>query len=278
MSTPSVAVVDAWANLALPETLRETPGIARLLRQARAGQVFAKGIETAAMIAEMDRAGIAAALMTAWHRPGVWTYSNRLVDELARQYPGRIVPVASVEVARPAAGVDELRRAVGQRGFRALRLVPWLWGLPPDDRLYFPLYATCVELDVPVCLQVGHTGPLMPSAPGRPIPHLENVALAFPELRLVGGHLGYPWTDEMLVLAEKFPHVYIDTSAHLPKYYPPQLIDFLRGPGRSKVLFGSNYPMLRWETCVAQVRALGLPLDVEADFLAGNARRVYRLE
>jgi predicted TIM-barrel fold metal-dependent hydrolase len=118
----------------------------------------------------------------------------------------------------------------------------------------------------------------MPSEPGRPIPYLDEVALAFPNLRLVGGHLGYPWTDEMIALASKHEHVYIDTSAHLPRYYPPQLVDFMNHQGQDKVLFATNFPMLRFETCVQQVRQLNLPPAIETKFLRENARRVYRLD
>jgi predicted TIM-barrel fold metal-dependent hydrolase len=113
-------------------------------------------------------------------------------------------------------------------GFKALRIIPWLWDLPPDDRRYYPLYAECVELGIPFCLQVGHTGPLCPSEPGRPIPYLDRVALEFPELKIVGGHIGYPWTTEMISLATKYPNVYIDTSAYTVRRYPRELVDYLR--------------------------------------------------
>ena len=86
------------------------------------------------------------------------------------RYPDRLVGVASVDLRQPVAAVRELRRAVQDLGFRALRVVPWLWGLPPNDRRYYPLYAECVELGIPFCTQVGHTGPLRTSETGRPIP------------------------------------------------------------------------------------------------------------
>lgn len=77
--------------------------------------------------------------------------------------------------------VRELRRRVAEDGCVALRVVPWLWEAPPTDRRYYPLYATCVDLGVPFCTQVGHTGPLRPSETGRPIPYIDQVALDFPE-------------------------------------------------------------------------------------------------
>ena len=96
-----------------------------------------------------------------------------------------------------------LRRCVSELGFIGLRMLPWLWEAPPTDRRFYPLYAACVELDVPFCTQVGHTGPLRPSEPGRPIPHIDQIALDFPELVIVGGHIGYPWTEETIAVCPR---------------------------------------------------------------------------
>jgi uncharacterized protein len=186
--------------------------------------------------------------------------------------------VGAVPLLQPMDAVRELRRCVRDLGFCGVRLLPWLWGLPPDDRRYYPIYAECIELDVPFCLQVGHAGPLHPSEPGRPIPYLDQVACDFPELRIVGGHIGYPWTEEMVALATKYDNVYIDTSAYTPARYPDTLVRFMKGHGRRKVLFGSNWPMIPPKKCIDQLDALGLDPDVRAAFLAGNARRVFALD
>lgn len=148
---------------------------------------------------------------------------------------------------------------------------------PPDDRRYYPVYAECIELGVPFCLQVGHAGTLMPSEPGRPIPYLEQVAFEFPELTIVGGHIGYPWTDEMISLARKYERVYIDTSAYKPKRFPPALVDYMRQSGSKKVLFGSNFPMILPGDALAQLDVLGLDDEAMARFLHGNAEAVFGL-
>src|SRR5262245_21386888 len=181
-------------------------------------------------------------------------------------------------MSKPMAALRELERAVTELGFKALRVVPWLWKLPPNHRLYYPLYAKCIELDIPFCTQVGHTGPLMPSEPGRPIPYLDEVALTFPELRIVAGHIGHPWTDEMIGVAWKHDNVLIDTSAYAPRYYPPQLVHYLKTYGQDKVLFGTNLPQLSWEKCVQQVETMNLPEGVKTKFLSGNAQRVFQLD
>lgn len=216
-------------------------------------------------------------MLSAWHRPGQWVFSNDLIAEMVAEFPDRFVGVASVNLEKPVEAVRELDRAVRELGFKTLRVIPWLWKLPPNDKLYFPLYVKCIELDIPFCTQVGHTGPLMPSETGRPVPYLDEVALIFPELKIVAGHIGHPWTDEMIGVAWKHENVYIDTSAYLPRYYPPQLLHYLKTYGQDKVLFGSNFPQLSLEKCVGQVQDLGLSEEVKKKFLYRNALKVFGL-
>lgn len=270
-------IIDAWAQPATPDAAAKLPEVVRLLKQSGTASVLETGLTAAQIVESMDRAGIQKLMLSAWHRPGQWVYHNDLVAEMVQQYPDRFVGVAAVNLEKPVDAVRELERAVKELGFKALRVIPWLWNRPPNDKFYFPLYVKCIELDIPFCTQVGHTGPLMPSEPGRPVPYLDEVALVFPELKIVGGHIGYPWTDEMIGLAWKHENVFIDTSAYLPRYYPPQLLHYLKTYGQDKVLFGTNFPQLSLEKCTAQVKELNLPLDVQAKFLAGNATRIFKL-
>ena len=153
-------------------------------------------------------------------------------------------------------------------------MLPWLWERPPTDRLFYPVYAACCELGVPFCTQIGHTGPLMPSEVGRPV-YLDRVALDFPELVIVAGHIGYPWIDEAVAVATKHANVYIDTSAWTVRRYPAPLVDWLRGNGARKVLFGSNYPMIAPAKALEGIDDLELSPETPALFLGGNAERVY---
>ena len=228
-------------------------------------------------IAAMDHAGVSRGLVSAWHGPDGRLISNDEVAALVATYPQRLIGVASVDLRRPVSAIRELRRAVRELGFVALRIVPWLWELPPNDRRYYPLYAECVELGIPFCTQVGHTGPLRTSETGRPIPYLDDVALDFPELTIVGGHIGYPWTTEMIAVATKYPNVYIDTSAYTARRYPAELVAYMRGHGRHKVLFGTNYPMILPDRALQHLDDLGLDEEARGLFLAGNAERVFRL-
>lgn len=270
----AIPIVDVWMQHPTRRFL-EQPWLESLLRWTR--QERFPDLPLEATVAAMEQGGVDVGLLSAWWGPHGALIDNDEVAACVRAAPRRLVGIASVDLARPMDAVRELRRCVRQLGFRGLRIVPWLWGLPPDDRRYYPLYVECIELDVPFCLQVGHTGPLLTSEPGRPIPYLEHVALEFPELRIVAGHIGAPWTQEIMSLATKCTNVHIDTSAYKASRYPGDFVDFMRGRGAKKVMFGTNYPMLAAAACLEGLDGLGLSDDARALFLSGNARRVFKL-
>lgn len=268
-------VVDVWMQ---HPTLRHSNHemFASLRRWMGVDGTFAGALPLDVTIAAMDEANIGAGLLAAWYGPEGALIDNDEVAAFAGAHPDRLRPVAGADLRAPMEAVRELRDRVAQ-GFVALRIIPWLWELPPTDRRYYPLYAACVDLGIPFCTQVGHTGPLRPSETGRPIPYIDQVALDFPELVIVCGHIGYPWTTEMIAVADKHPNVFIDTSAYAAHRYPEELVTYLRGRGRDKVLFGSNYPMLMPARALARLGELGLDEETAAQFLSGNARRVFRL-
>lgn len=274
MSAPKI--VDAWIQHPTPEFARN-PMFQTLRRWGGTELEVPAEIPHELTTAALTSAGVTRALVSAWWGPRGPLLSNDEVASVVASAPDLYVGIASVDLSRPMAAVRELRRAVKTLGFRGLRMLPWLWEAPPNRARYYPLYAECIELGIPFCLQVGHAGPLCPSEPGRPIPYLDEVALDFPELVIVGGHIGYPWTDEMIALATKYPNVYIDTSAYKPSRYPASLVAYMRRHGRKKVLFGSNYPMLLPGDCLSQVDSLGLDDETKALFLSGNATRVFQL-
>jgi predicted TIM-barrel fold metal-dependent hydrolase len=263
-------IIDAWAQHP-NEQFMSQPWLATLQRWTSLDS-RAPSVDTT--LRSMDEAGVERALLCAWSSPGGMLISNDEVATLVGAHPDRFSGVAAVDLRYPVAAVRELRRAV-ETGMVALRIVPWLWNLPPDDRRYYPLYAACVELGIPFCTQVGHTGPLFPSEPGRPIPYLDNVLLEFPELVVVGGHVGYPWIDEVISLAMKYPNFYIDTSAYALHRLPPALVSYLRNHGRHRVMFGTNWPMLSAARCLDHLDTLDLDEETRALFLGVNAARVF---
>lgn len=267
-------IVDAWGQ---HPTLRHSQHeMFASLRRWNRQEVPTEQLPLSETVLAMDRGGVDKMLISAWHGPGAAMISNDEVAGFVGESGGRLVGVGSVNLARPMDAVREVRRCAGELGFKAIRVLPWLWGLPPTDPLFYPVYTVCCDLGLPFCTQIGHTGPLMPSEVGRPI-YLDQVALDFPELVIVAGHIGYPWTDEAVAVATKHRNVYIDTSAYTVKRYPPQLVQYLKTNGREKVLFGSNYPMIAPARALKGLDDLGLDDETEALFLGGNAVRVYGL-
>ena len=270
-----MAITDVWMQHPTERFLQQ--GLLTSVRRWTGQQMPTNAVPIETTLAAMDEGGVDRALICAWYGPDGPLISNDEVAAAVTRHPDRLVGVASVDLRQPVAAVAELRRAVHDLGFRGLRIVPWLWGLPPNHRLYYPLLAECVHLGVPFLTQVGHTGPLRTSETGRPIPYLDDVALDFPDLVIIGGHIGYPWTTEMIALATKYPNVYIDTSAYAAHRYPPELVAYLRGHGRRKVLFGTNYPMLTPKQALARLADHDLDEETRGLFLAGNAHRLVPL-
>ncbi|MFO7530495.1 MAG: amidohydrolase family protein [Marinobacter sp.] len=267
-------IIDAWAQ---HPTLRHVQDpIFESLRRWTNMPIPTAELPVGMTLGMMDQAGVNRSLISAWIAPHNVMISNDEVAGFVAEAPDRLVGVGSVDISKPMDAVREIRRCINELGFKAIRVLPWLWEAPPTDRRFYPVYTACCDLGVPFCTQIGHTGPLMPSEVGRPI-YLDRVALDFPELVVVGGHIGYPWTDEAIAVATKHENVYIDTSAYTAKKYPPALVEFMRSHGRTKVLFGTNYPMITPAKALENLADLALGEEVQSLFLNGNASRIFKL-
>ena len=268
-------IIDAWAQHPTERHLQDP--IFESLRRWSRQQIPAGELPLEVTVQAMDAANVSKSLICAWVAPRNVMISNDEVAEFVARYPDRFVGVGAVDISKPMQAVAEIRRCVNELGFKAIRVIPWLWELAPTDRLFYPVYTACCDLGVPFCTQIGHTGPLMSSEVGRPI-YIDRVALDFPELTIVGGHIGYPWTEEAIAVATKHVNVYIDTSAYTVKRYPPELVRYLKTNGKKKVLFGSNYPMIAPGKALQGLDSLELDDETRSLFLGGNARRVYGLD
>jgi predicted TIM-barrel fold metal-dependent hydrolase len=267
--------IDVWAQITTPRMAAQ-PWLATLLRwTGQESEPLVPSVEST--VAAMDGAGVALSLVSAWYGPQGPLITNEEVAAQVAAAPHRLKGLASADIRNPVEAVREIRRWVDDERFVGVRIVPWLWDLPPNDRRYYPLYAACVELGVPLCTQIGHTGPLLRSETGRLIPYLEDVLLDFPELVVVGGHVGFPWIDELLTMTIKFRNFHVDTSAYAVHRLPPSFVEYMKGPGASRVMFGTNWPMLSPAKCLAGLDALGLSPAQREAFLTGNAKRVFGL-
>jgi predicted TIM-barrel fold metal-dependent hydrolase len=155
------------------------------------------------------------------------------------------------------------------------RITPFMAGAtPPNDKVYYPAYAKCIDLDLPIAINTGLPGPPMPGACQDPM-HLDEVCVFFPELKLVMAHGADPWWDVAIRLMIKYRNLYMQTSAYAPKYFPPQLIQFMNTRGQDKIMFASDHPVLSFERCIAEAQALDLREGVLDKFLYANADGLF---
>lgn len=276
--------IDAWASWISPEAATRWPvEYLHIFRKYRSPQAIFDGITIDEMLADMDEAAVDRVVLSAFYHKDLAVVSNEEVSEAVAKNPDRFIGSGTVNVLRkPMDIAREVERLVTDLGMRCIRLEPYMYGdgmtgLAPNDKHYWPVYLKCAELGVPVAIQVGHTGPLLPSESGRPI-YLDEVALAFPELTILGCHLGQPWHEEMMTLAWKHPNVYIETSARTPKHWPASFVDFTRGWGQDKVVWGTDYPLLSFDRTLTELEELDLGDKIYRKVVRDNALRAFGIE
>ncbi len=267
------SIIDVWAQLPTARFWREK-WLASLMRWT-AQETPSADTPVEALVRAMDEAGVSISLISGWSSPKGDLISNDEVEAAIDAAPVRLRGLIGADISEPMQAVREIRRRAKAGKFVGVRIVPWLWELPPNDRRYYPVYAACVDAGLPFCTQIGHTGPLRGSETGRLIPHLEDVMIDFPELVVVGGHVGFPWLDEVATMIRKFPNFHVDTSAYALHRLPEDFVRLMKGEGRERILFGTNFPMLTAKRCLERLDALGLDEAGRAAFLSGNAKRVF---
>ena len=196
------------------------------------------------------------------------------MESLHRRHPGRFVGLWAVDPTLGMAGVERTEEALAQEWAVGIYLHTHSFDRRLDHADLYPLYAVATEYDVPVAMQAGTSGGLMPSECGRPIT-IDRAALYFPDTRFVLSHLGWPWVDEAIAMALKFPNVFLGTAAYPPGHWPPAVLRFARGPGRHKVVFGTNFPTVGHRHALSQLSELDLTPEVASALCQGTARRVF---
>ncbi|CAA0108291.1 Uncharacterised protein [Starkeya nomas] len=199
------------------------------------------------------------------------------VHEVIRRTPGYAYGLFGINPHTALKGVRELERAVRELGFVGAHVHPHGFDLGPEHAFYFPFYAKCVELDVPLVVSMGHTLDFMPIENGRPV-RLDRVALYFPDLKIVCTHTGWPWVEEAIALASKHPNVFLGTTAYAPRYWKPEMVHFINSWGQDKVVWGTDFPLLTHEEVLPQLDALGLREAPRRKLLWENAEKLFRYD
>jgi hypothetical protein len=253
--------------------------------QVRMPAEMRKGISLKAYIEKMDRAGIERSLLIAVRAghhgmAGSAHIPYQQVAAYCRAHPDRFSGLAGIDPYKGMDGVHELEAAVREQGFVGAHLYPHWFSLAPDHAKYYPYYTKCCELGVPIMMQVGQNlvyskGTRLPSV-GRPI-SLDQVAIDFPELKLIGIHIGVPWTEEMIAMAWKHDNIFIGADAYAPRYWPKELLHYLNTYGQGKVLFGTDWPVIDPERAMTEIDGLDLRPDAKRKLLRDTALEVFDL-
>jgi len=266
-----IRAIDCWVNPLTPEHAgdRQPEFVQRVAKDYfHRDAELRKGTPLDDIVAQMDAAGVEAGLLT------IDAADPKPFAEMAAAYPGRFLLSAVVD---PLQGIEAIRcieRLVDEHDVRLIRMIPFLVNRPPNDKVYYPVYAKCIELGVAVSVTTGIPGPPMPAEPQRPL-YLDEICLFYPDLVLIMAHGADPWWGEAIRLLLKYPNLYMMTSAYLPKYLPEELIHFMNTRGQDKVMFATDFPFLPFDRAIETAKELPFRPGVLREYLSDNARRVF---
>ena len=280
-------IIDIVVNLYTPQEveLGQTGLDEEIKKQVRMPEKMRSGVTIPDYIKKMDQAGIERSLLIAVRAgdirvPESFEVPYESVHKVCSEYPDRFSGLAGIDPFRGMQGLRELENAVNEMGFVGAHLYPHWCELPPNHRKYYPYYAKCSELGIPIMMQVGHNlvysrKRRLPSV-GKPI-YLDQVAIDFPELKLIGIHIGIPWTEEMISMCWKHENVFTAGDAYAPKYWPESYVHYANSYGQKKVLFGTDWPVIDPVRAVEEFNQLNFRESASQRILRENALEVFNL-
>jgi hypothetical protein len=280
-------IIDIVVNLFTPQEVekKQTGLDEDFKEQVRMPKEMRGGVTIDQYLEEMDLAGIERSLLIAVRAgdirdPESFEIPYSRVYEICQEHPARFSGLAGIDPFRGMAGLKDLEEAVNDMGFVGAHLYPHWCELPPDHAKYYPYYAKCCELDIPIMMQVGHNliysrNRRLPSV-GKPI-YLDQVAIDFPELKLIGIHIGIPWTEEMISMCWKHENVFTAGDAYAPKYWPEAFVHYANSYGRNKVMFGTDWPVIDPIRAVKEVEDLGFRKEAKQLIMRDDALKVFNL-
>jgi uncharacterized protein len=270
-------VIDCLVNVHFGETEVQPSWMVRVRDDYfKGGKSMFDQVDLAELVGEMDEQGVArAVLMDSLAKPSVT--ARKFVEARPDRFS---LAMGGMNLLRPVASMRELAAVAHDLPVTYAVVGPSFWGdgnYPASDAVYYPLYAKCAELNLPLCMNTGLPGPPIPGEAQHPL-HLDRVCVRFPELRLCMIHGADPWWDVAIRLMIKYRNLHLMTSAWSPKRLPESLLHFMRTRGQNKVIFGSDWPVLAMRRVVPEALALDLPPNVLENYLYNNAQAFFFAE
>jgi predicted TIM-barrel fold metal-dependent hydrolase len=261
--------IDCWLNPSTGVSSYRPEFLVRVARDyfKREKEIF-EHTPLEELLRQMDESGVERAVIT------MDAHSPEPVHAIAKALPGKFLCAAVVDPTGGMAALRAIDKLYEHNDLRLVRIIPFLINRPPNDKVYYPIYAKCIELGIPVSVNTGIPGPPMPAEPQRPL-YLDEVCLFYPELKLIMAHGADPWWGEAIRLMLKYPNLYMMTSAYAPKYLPAELIQYMNTRGQDKILFASDHPVLSFDRCLREAEELPLRDGVLEKYLRGNALSVF---
>ena len=209
---------------------------------------------------------------------------NEEIAAAARDNPDILIAFASIDPHKGRMGAREARRLIEEHGVKGFKFHPTVQGFHPYDRMAWPIYEVIDEFKLPAIFHSGHSGIGSGMRCGgglrleysNPM-HLDDVAIAFPDMQIVIAHPSWPWQDEALSVAMHKPNVWLDLSGWSPRYFPPQLVQYANTLLKDRVLFGSDFPLITPERWMKDFEQAGFRPEVREPILKTNAMRLLGL-
>ncbi len=285
----TLGAIDIVVNVRTPQEMAAglNPTDESFAAQVRQGDSIARaqGVPIDDYIRKMDRCGIERSLLIAVRcgerdrRSSVHLPYER-VHEICQAYPDRFSGLAGIDPTQGLSQLRELEHAIHDLGFVGAHYYPHWFDMPPDHPYVMPINAKCAELGVPIMMQVGQNliysrSVRLPTV-AKPL-CFDRIAILYPELKLIGIHLGVPWVDEMISMAWKHQHVYLAGDAYAPAHWPPQVIHYANTYGQDKFMFGTDWPVIEPERAVKDIQAHSFRPEPYRKMMRENAIKVFGL-
>lgn len=250
MKIQPIATTDAWINPNLGDDLAEERDVNYLFPHLNS--LKKRGTSLAQLLEEMESAGVERGVLCAGYGAvDDIPWVNRAIESYPKKFVGSIV----IDPRNGMDGVRQVQSLVVDHGYKLVRFLAFDTQIPYDHAACFPIYAKCVELGIPIGVNVGIPGPKLPGRVQDPI-SLDSVCHFFPDLKVVMSHGGEPWAALCVKLMLKWDNLFYMTSAFAPKYIPSEIIKYMNSRGNGKILWASDYPLLTLERCTSEIHEM----------------------